>query len=75
MLPLLSAYRSKGVNNLKPRCKASDLENLLEFESSFLCPISGFPIILGRTRYTLTMELGLVHTAPAHGLDDYIVGL
>lgn len=49
----------------------SALENLL-LEHPFLS--TQVPIILG-THVTTEAGTGLVHTAPAHGLDDYLVGL
>ncbi|MBC7945376.1 MAG: isoleucine--tRNA ligase [Burkholderiales bacterium] len=53
-------------------CKGSDLENI-ELEH----PLHGarhVPIIVGE-HVTLEAGTGLVHTAPAHGVDDYEIGL
>ena len=52
-------------------CKGSDLEGIL-----FLHPFleKNIPIICG-DHVTTETGTGLVHTAPAHGLDDYIVGM
>lgn len=47
-----------------------NLENL-EVEHPFLDRI--VPIIVGE-HVTADAGTGLVHTAPAHGLDDYIIG-
>ena len=50
--------------------KGKDLE-LLAFKHPFLD--MSVPIILGN-HVTLEAGTGCVHTAPAHGLDDYVVG-
>ena len=52
-------------------CKGSQLEGIL-----FKHPFKGnkVPIICG-SHVSIEAGTGLVHTAPAHGLDDYIVGL
>ena len=52
-------------------CKGSDLEGVL-FSHPFL--EKSVPIISGN-HVTTETGTGLVHTAPAHGLDDYIVGM
>ncbi len=52
-------------------CKGSDLEGVL-FSHPFLD--KNVPIICG-DHVTTEAGTGLVHTAPAHGLDDYIVGI
>ena len=52
------------------RCKGSALD-LLPLQHPFLDRI--VPIICGE-HVTLEAGTGLVHTAPAHGLDDYFVG-
>ena len=57
---------------LKAQVKGYILE-LLEFEHP-LYTEKRVPVILGEHVTTLD-GTGLVHTAPAHGLDDYLVGL
>ncbi len=52
-------------------CLGSDLEGIL-FSHPFLD--KSVPIICG-DHVTTETGTGLVHTAPAHGLDDYIVGM
>ncbi len=52
------------------QCKGSALENL-ELHHPFQSRL--VPIICGE-HVTLEAGTGLVHTAPAHGLDDYFVG-
>ena len=52
-------------------CKGIDLEGIL-FSHPFLD--KNVPIICG-DHVTTETGTGLVHTAPAHGLDDYIVGI
>ncbi len=52
------------------QCKGSALENL-ELHHPFQARL--VPIICGE-HVTLEAGTGLVHTAPAHGLDDYFVG-
>ena len=53
------------------RCKGSNLEKI-QLAHPFLD--KRVPIILG-SHVTLEGGTGLVHTAPAHGVDDYLVGL
>ncbi|MBI3903026.1 MAG: isoleucine--tRNA ligase [Nitrosomonadales bacterium] len=53
-----------------PRCKGKALE-MLPLQHPFQQRI--VPIICGE-HVTLEAGTGLVHTAPAHGLDDYFVG-
>ena len=64
--------RTKRKLKLKAKVQGRDLE-LLEFEHPFYSN-KQVPIILGE-HVTTEDGTGLVHTAPAHGLDDYIVGL
>ena len=52
------------------RCKGSALE-MLQLQHPFIA--RHVPIICG-DHVTLEAGTGLVHTAPAHGLDDYFVG-
>ncbi len=52
------------------RCKGSDLE-LKRFKHPFLN--FDVPIVLG-SHVTTESGTGAVHTAPGHGLDDYVVG-
>ena len=52
------------------RCKGAALE-LLPLQHPFFTRV--VPIICGE-HVTLEVGTGLVHTAPAHGLDDYFVG-
>ena len=52
-------------------CKGDELEGLL-FSHPFI--EKSVPIICG-DHVTTETGTGLVHTAPAHGLDDYIVGI
>jgi isoleucyl-tRNA synthetase len=65
----LAAYNSNAKKIAS--CKGIDLEGVL-----FKHPFKGnsVPIICG-DHVTTEAGTGLVHTAPAHGLDDYIVGL
>jgi len=64
----LARYGLEG--HLLAQARGKDLEYLL-FEHPFSDRI--VPIILG-DHVTLEAGTGLVHTAPAHGLDDYVVG-
>jgi len=64
--------RTERKLKLKAKVQGRDLE-LLEFEHPFYSN-KQVPIILGE-HVTTEDGTGLVHTAPAHGLDDYIVGL
>ncbi|TAJ78364.1 MAG: isoleucine--tRNA ligase [Gallionellaceae bacterium] len=52
------------------RCKGADIEMLLLKHPFYERTV---PIICG-THVTTEAGTGLVHTAPAHGLDDYFVG-
>jgi isoleucyl-tRNA synthetase len=52
------------------KCKGSALEHL-QLEHPFYDKL--VPIICG-THVTLEAGTGLVHTAPAHGLEDYVIG-
>ena len=56
--------------NLKKQFKGSSLENL-SYRHPFMKRVS--KTILGR-HVTLSAGTGLVHTAPGHGMDDFIVG-
>jgi len=71
----LSRYRLSGSNDrgngIAASCKGSALEGLL-LQHPFYD--RGVQIICG-DHVTLEAGTGLVHTAPAHGLDDYFVGL
>jgi len=61
-----------GLNSLKVlgRCKGAALENLL-LQHCFL--ERQVPVILGE-HVTTEAGTGAVHTAPAHGQDDFVVG-
>jgi isoleucyl-tRNA synthetase len=64
----LSRYQSEG--KTLASCKGRDLEHILlrhPFDARTV------PIICGK-HVTLEAGTGLVHTAPAHGLDDYFIG-
>ena len=65
-------FKTYGISATKvATCKGSDLEGIL-FSHPFL--EKSVPIICG-DHVTTETGTGLVHTAPAHGLDDYIVGM
>jgi isoleucyl-tRNA synthetase len=72
--PCLARYQLGGSNDrgdgIAATCKGSALEGILlqhPFYERYV------PIICG-DHVTLEAGTGLVHTAPAHGLDDYAVG-
>ncbi len=71
----LARYQLSGSNDrgdgIAASCKGSALEGLL-LQHPF--NDRGVQIICG-DHVTLEAGTGLVHTAPAHGLDDYFVGL
>jgi isoleucyl-tRNA synthetase len=71
----LARYQLAGSNDrgdgIAATCKGADLEGLL-LQHPFYD--RGVQIICG-DHVTLEAGTGLVHTAPAHGLDDYFVGL
>src|SRR5450759_2159672 len=69
MPELLKRYGAKTFA-VKGMCKGKQLE-LLSLQHPFYDRI--VPIICGE-HVTLEAGTGLVHTAPAHGLDDYFVG-
>ena len=69
MPPLLQRLRANTFKR-HATCKGSDLE-LLQLQHPFY--ERTVPIICGE-HVTLEAGTGLVHTAPAHGLDDYFVG-
>ena len=56
------------------KLKGADLENLRVTHPFNTGAAHTVPIILGQ-HVTLDSGTGLVHTAPGHGLDDYIVGM
>lgn len=62
--------RIEGIGAELARCKGKDLENVQAQHPFYERNV---PIILG-DHVTLDAGTGCVHTAPAHGLDDYIVG-
>ena len=64
----LSKYKFKSVN--LGICKGSQLAGIM-FAHPFL--EKSVPIICGE-HVTIEAGTGLVHTAPAHGIDDYVVG-
>jgi len=65
-------FKTYGLSATKvATCKGSELEGIL-FSHPFL--EKSVPIICGG-HVTTETGTGLVHTAPAHGLDDYIVGM
>ncbi|MDD2774575.1 MAG: isoleucine--tRNA ligase [Gallionella sp.] len=64
------AQRYDLMGEVVGRCKGAALDNL-PLQHPFLDRI--VPIICGE-HVTLEAGTGLVHTAPAHGLDDYFVG-
>ena len=64
----LARYELSG--EVVARCKGSALE-MLQLQHPFIA--RHVPIICG-DHVTLEAGTGLVHTAPAHGLDDYFVG-
>ncbi len=70
----LSRYQLGGNNDrgdgMAATCKGAALEGLLLQHPFYE---RGVPIICG-DHVTLEAGTGLVHTAPAHGLDDYFVG-
>jgi isoleucyl-tRNA synthetase len=70
----LARYQLEGSNDrgdgFAATCKGAALEGLL-LQHPFYD--RGVPIICG-DHVTLEAGTGLVHTAPAHGLDDYFVG-
>ena len=70
----LARYQLGGSNDrgdgMAATCKGSALEGML-LEHPFYDRI--VPVICG-DHVTLEAGTGLVHTAPAHGLDDYFVG-
>ncbi len=70
----LARYQLGGSNDrgdgMAATCKGSALEGLL-LQHPFYDRI--VPIICGE-HVTLEAGTGLVHTAPAHGLDDYFIG-
>ncbi|MEO6975729.1 MAG: isoleucine--tRNA ligase [Gallionella sp.] len=70
----LARYQLAGSNDrgdgMAASCKGAALEGLL-LQHPFYD--RGVPIICGE-HVTLEAGTGLVHTAPAHGLDDYFVG-
>jgi len=70
----LARYRLGGSNDrgdgIAATCKGAALEGLLLQHPFYE---RGVPIICG-DHVTLEAGTGLVHTAPAHGLDDYFVG-
>jgi isoleucyl-tRNA synthetase len=70
----LARYQLAGGNDrgdgYAATCKGAALEGLL-LQHPFYD--RGIPIICG-DHVTLEVGTGLVHTAPAHGLDDYFVG-
>ncbi|MDH4233668.1 MAG: isoleucine--tRNA ligase [Gallionella sp.] len=72
--PCLARYQLGGTNDrgdgMAATCKGAALEGLLLQHPFFDCAV---PIICGE-HVTLEAGTGLVHTAPAHGLDDYFVG-
>ena len=72
--PCLARYQLGGSNDrgdgIAATCKGAALEGLL-LQHPFYD--RGVPIICG-DHVTLEAGTGLVHTAPAHGLDDYFVG-
>ncbi len=62
--------RIEGIGAELARCKGQDLEHAQAQHPFYERSV---PIILG-DHVTLDAGTGCVHTAPAHGLDDYIVG-
>ena len=72
--PCLARYQLGGTNDRgdgkAATCKGAALEGLLLQHPFNDRPV---PIICGE-HVTLEAGTGLVHTAPAHGLDDYFVG-
>ncbi|MDO8262278.1 MAG: isoleucine--tRNA ligase [Gallionella sp.] len=72
--PCLARYQLEGSNDrgdgMAATCKGAALEGL-PLQHPFYERI--VPIICGE-HVTLEAGTGLVHTAPAHGLDDYFVG-
>ncbi len=70
----LARYQLGGSNDrgdgMAATCKGSALEGLLLQHPFYE---RGVPIICG-DHVTLEAGTGLVHTAPAHGLDDYFIG-
>lgn len=69
---LESAMKRGGFESyeITGRCRGSELEGL-----RFKHPFLGFdvPVILG-SHVTTDAGTGSVHTAPGHGMDDYVVG-
>ena len=72
--PCLARYQLGGSNNrgdgMAATCKGAALEGVL-LQHPFYERI--VPIICGE-HVTLEAGTGMVHTAPAHGVDDYFVG-
>ena len=72
--PCLARYQLEGSNDrgdgIAATCKGAALEGLLLQHPFYE---RGVQIICG-DHVTLEAGTGLVHTAPAHGLDDYFVG-
>jgi len=66
----LARYNESGTTTLVS-CKGADLEHL-KLQHPFYD--RQVPVILG-DHVTTEAGTGLVHTAPAHGLDDYAVGM
>lgn len=66
------ALKRAGIEDFEiiGRCKGSDLE-LKRFKHPFLS--FDVPVILG-PHVTTDSGTGAVHTAPGHGMDDYVVG-
>ena len=65
----MDAYRIAD-RQIVAEFKGADIENLV-LEHPFYA--RHVPVVLGE-HVTLDAGTGLVHTAPAHGLDDYVVG-
>ena len=72
--PCLARYQLAGSNDrgdgTAATCQGAALQGLLLQHPFYERPV---PIICGE-HVTLEAGTGLVHTAPAHGLDDYFVG-
>ena len=66
-----SMKRYGGIDTCLGTCKGSNLEGLLLMHPFYERQV---PIILG-DHVTTDAGTGLVHTAPAHGLEDYAVGM
>ncbi|MEO1944105.1 MAG: isoleucine--tRNA ligase, partial [Candidatus Thioglobus sp.] len=67
----LERYGIKGANKLDKVYKGSELEGIMLQHPFYDKQV---PIILGEY-VTTEAGTGAVHTAPAHGQDDYVVGL